>query len=161
MRILGIDPGTGRMGWGVIDCVGSKMVMVEYGCIETPAKTDLSLRLVIIFEKLQEIIAQLDPDTVAIEKLFFAQNTTTVMSVGEARGVAVLTAALAGKKFAEFTPLQVKQAITGYGRADKTQIQNMVKAILGLDKIPKPDDAADALAVAITCSTMNSVLSKY
>ena len=158
MRILGIDPGTGRMGFGAIDCVGSKMTMVEYGCIETPAHMETSERLVIIFNKVKEIISRTKPDAVAVEKLFFAKNVTTVMSVGEARGVAVLAIALAGAKFAEFTPLQVKQAVTGYGRADKTQIQNMVKAILSLDKIPKPDDAADALAIAITCSTMNNSL---
>lgn len=157
MRILGIDPGTGRMGFGVIDCEGSKMKMVEYGCIETPAKMDLSERLVIIFEKIQEIMAKFSPDVVAVEKLFFARNVTTVMSVGEARGVVVLAAALAKIKFVEFTPLQVKQAITGYGRAEKGQIQKMVQAILALEKIPKPDDAADALAIAITCSTMRSL----
>lgn len=153
MRILGIDPGTGKLGYGCIEIEKSKATLLTYGCVTTPAHTPLSERLVVIFDQISKLVNELKPDTMAIEKLFFARNVTTVMSVGEARGVVLLAAALAEIPINEFTPLQVKQAITGYGRAEKYQIQKMVQAILNLKEIPKPDDAADALAIAITCST--------
>lgn len=158
MRILGIDPGTGRLGYGVINCEGRKVGLVDYGCISTPAHTEIAERLVLIFDSITSIIEKYKPDVVAIEKLFFARNVTTVMTVGEARGVVVLAAKKAGVKITEFTPLQVKQALTGYGRAEKGQIQKMVQGILGLKEIPKPDDAADALAIAITSTTMSRFL---
>lgn len=160
MRILGIDPGTGKLGWGVVDCEGSRVKCVKYGCVTTPAHTPLSERLVAIFEEIKKIISKYKPDKMAVEKLFFSQSTTTAMSVSEARGVVMLCAALEKIPALEYTPLQVKQAMTGYGRADKGQIQNMVKAILSMDHIPKPDDAADALAIAITCSVMGNCLIK-
>jgi crossover junction endodeoxyribonuclease RuvC len=153
VKILGIDPGTGRMGYGVIDVVGSKIKNIDYGCITTSSKMAMPDRLASIYKQVTEIIEKYQPDRVGVEKLFFAQNVTTAMSVGEARGVAVLAIAQAKVPFFEFTPLQVKQAVTGYGRAEKGQIQKMVQAILGLKELPKPDDAADALAIAITCST--------
>ena len=158
VRILGIDPGTGKLGYGVIDCAGAKAEVVDFGCVTTPAHTPLSERLVLIFEEIKQIIEKYHPDFIAVEKLFFARNVTTVMSVGEARRVVILVAALNKIEVFECTPLQVKQAITGYGRAEKCQIQSMVKSILGMQELPKPDDAADALAIAITCSTYNSLL---
>ncbi len=158
MRILGIDPGTGRLGYGIINYEGRKVELVDYGCISTPAHTEITERLVLIFDSITSIIEKYKPDVVAVEKLFFARNVTTVMTVGEARGVVVLAAKKAGVKITEFTPLQVKQALTGYGRAEKRQIQKMVQGILGLKEIPKPDDAADALAIAITSTTMSRFL---
>ncbi|MDO8512938.1 MAG: crossover junction endodeoxyribonuclease RuvC [bacterium] len=153
MRILGIDPGTGRMGFGVVDFDRQKAHLVKYGCISTPAHTAISDRLVIIFTEIKQIIDKFKPDVIAVEKLFFAKNVTTVMSVGEAMGVVILLAALAKVPIVEFTPLQVKQALTGYGRAEKGQIQKMVQVILNMEELPRPDDAADALAIAITCSS--------
>lgn len=158
MRILGIDPGTGKLGWGVVEYEGNRAKMVNYGCITTPAHTPLSERLVIIFEEIKKIIAEYKPDKMAVEKLFFSQSVTTAMSVSEARGVVMLCAALNKIPTVEFTPLQVKQAITGYGRAEKGQIQKMVQTILGMESPPKSDDAADALAIAITSSVMGESL---
>ena len=150
MRILGIDPGTGIMGFGVIE-VGKdgKMALVDGGIIRTPAKEDDAERLGIIFEELTDIIASCKPTDMAVEKLFFAQNVTTAMTVAQARGVAIVAGKQAGLKIAEYTPLQIKQALTGYGRADKKQMQEMVRVILGLKEVPRPDDCADALATAI------------
>ena len=156
MRILGIDPGTGRLGFGVIDFAkGKKPKMVDAGVITTPAHTPLETRLLDIFNNLTEIIRELRPDTVSIEKLFFARNITTAISVAEARGVAILVAAQNRLPVYEYTPLQIKQTLTGYGRADKKQVQEMVRIHLALREIPKPDDAADALAAAITHSLMS------
>lgn len=149
MRILGIDPGTGILGFGVIDANGVKTKLVTAGVITTPAHTPLPERLEEIFNGLSEIIAETKPDVMAIEKLFFAQNVTTAISVSHARGVAMLTGQQAGLKIEEYTPLQIKQTMTGYGRATKKQIQEMVRIQLGLKEVPKPDDCADALAAAI------------
>jgi crossover junction endodeoxyribonuclease RuvC len=150
MRVLGIDPGTGILGFGVIDCHRGKNILVDAGVIRTPVKEDDAVRLQTIFEELTDIIAQTKPDQMAIEKLYFAQNVTTAMTVAQARGVAILAGKLAGLEIAEYTPLQIKQSMTGYGRADKKQMQEMVRVQLGLREIPKPDDCADALAAAIT-----------
>jgi len=152
MRIIGIDPGTGILGFGVIDVVKGKLSLVDAGVIRTPVKEDDAVRLMTIYEELTEIIKDTKPDEMAVEKLFFAQNVTTAMTVAQARGVVLLTGMQAKLKIAEYTPLQIKQAVTGYGKAEKKQIQEMVRVILQLKSIPKPDDAADALAVAITHS---------
>ncbi|MCL1929954.1 crossover junction endodeoxyribonuclease RuvC [Candidatus Saccharibacteria bacterium] len=151
MRILGIDPGTGKLGFGVLDVQkGSQPKMVDAGVVTTPAHTSLPDRLEDIYDSLSEIIDLTKPEVMAIEKLFFARNVTTAISVAEARGVVELIAKQKGLEIAEYTPLQVKQALTGYGRAEKKQIQEMVKRELGLQQAPKPDDCADALAVALT-----------
>lgn len=150
MRIIGIDPGTGILGFGVIDVVSGKNVLVDAGVIRTPVKEDDAVRLHTIYDELSDIIAQTKPDMMSVEKLFFARNVTTAMTVSQARGVVLLCAKQAGLGIAEYTPMQIKQAITGYGKADKKQMQEMVKIILGLSEIPKPDDAADALAAALT-----------
>ncbi len=153
MRIIGIDPGTGILGFGVIDTTGGgKATLVDGGIIKTKVHQPLDERLVEIFNSLTEIIEQTKPAAMAIEKLFFAQNVTTAISVSHARGVAMLAGKLAGLEVAEYTPLQIKQALTGYGRADKNQMQEMVRIILGLKEMPKSDDCADALACAITHS---------
>jgi len=149
MRILGIDPGTAITGFGVIDYVGGESKLVEAGVIRTPAKQELKLRLLTIYEDLEKLIKQHEPGTMAVENLYFAANVTTAMSVSHARGVVLLLAAKYNLPLSEYTPLQVKQAITSYGRADKKQIQEMVKRLLQLEQLPKPDDAADALAIAI------------
>lgn len=150
-RILGIDPGTGILGFGVVDCeVGKPLRMVTGGVISTPAHTPIEIRLEEIFNGLNEIISETKPDEVSIEKLFFTRNVTTAISVAQARGVAILAAQLAKIPIYEYTPNQIKQTLTGYGGADKKQIQEMVKIQLGLQQIPKPDDAADALAATIT-----------
>ena len=158
MRILGIDPGTGILGFGVIDVTkGNKTKLVTGGVITTPAHTALPERLSEIYDGLKEIIAETNPQIMSIEKLFFAQNVTTAMSVSHARGVAMLVGHQAGLEIAEYTPLQIKQTLTGYGRAGKKQMQEMVRMHLGLKEIPKPDDAADALAAAITYILMTKV----
>lgn len=149
MRIIGIDPGTGILGFGVIDFKQGKTTLVTAGVITTPAHTPLPDRLEEIYNGLTEIIAETSPTVMAIEKLFFNQNVTTAMSVSHARGVAMLTGKQASLKIEEYTPLQIKQTMTGYGRADKKQMQEMVRQQLGLKEAPKPDDAADALAAAI------------
>ncbi|HVX58154.1 MAG TPA: crossover junction endodeoxyribonuclease RuvC [Candidatus Saccharimonadales bacterium] len=150
MRVLGIDPGTGILGFGVIDCQKGKNILVDAGVIRTPVKEDDAVRLQTIYEELCDIIAETEPQQMAIEKLYFAQNVTTAMTVAQARGVAILAGKLAGLEIAEYTPLQIKQSLTGYGRADKKQMQEMVRVQLGLKDVPKPDDCADALAAAIT-----------
>lgn len=151
MRIIGIDPGTGILGFGVIDVdKKGKFTLVDAGVIRTPVKEDEAVRLQTIFEELSELIASSKPAEMAVEKLFFAQNVTTAMTVAQARGVAVVAGTQAGLKVAGYTPLQIKQALTGYGRADKNQMQEMVRILLGLKDVPHPDDCADALAAAIT-----------
>ena len=152
MRILGIDPGTGILGFGVIDVDKGQVQMVDAGVIRTPAKEDDAVRLVTIFEEISDIIAQSKPTVMSVEKLYFAQNVTTAMTVAQARGVVLLAGKQAGMEIHEYTPLQIKQSLTGYGRAEKKQIQEMVRVILKLKDIPKPDDCADALAAAITHS---------
>ena len=155
MRIIGIDPGTGILGFGVIDFSGSRFKLVTAGVVRTPAHTPIDERLEEIFDSLTEIITETKPDVMSIEKLFFARNVTTAISVAEARGVAMLTGRKAGLPIAEYTPLQIKQTLTGYGKADKKQVQEMVRLNLGLTEAPKPDDCADALAAAITHATMS------
>lgn len=150
MRILGIDPGTGILGFGVIDVVKSQVTLVDAGVIRTPVKEDDAVRLHTIYDELTEIIRDTKPALMSVEKLFFARNVTTAMTVAQARGVVLLCGKQAGLKIHEFTPMQIKQAITGYGKADKKQMQEMVKVILGLESVPKPDDAADAIAAALT-----------
>ena len=152
MRILGIDPGTGILGFGVIDIEKGKITLVDAGVIRTPVHEDDAVRLQTIYEELTDIITQNKPEHMSVEKLFFARNVTTAMTVSQARGVVLLCGRLAGMTIHEYTPMQIKQAITGYGKADKKQMQEMVRVLLGLKEIPKPDDAADALAAAITHS---------
>ena len=150
MRIIGIDPGTGILGFGVIDVSGHKVQLVDAGVIRTPVKEDDAVRLETIYQELTDIIVQTKPTIMSVEKLFFARNVTTAMTVSQARGVVLLCARLASLEIFEYTPMQIKQAITGYGKADKKQMQEMVRVLLRLKEIPKPDDAADALAAAIT-----------
>ena len=152
MRILGIDPGTGILGFGIIEVIRGNPRLVDAGVIRTPVKEDDANRLQIIYEELCDIIASSNPTEMSVEKLFFAQNVTTAMTVSQARGVVLLAGKQAGLTIFEYTPLQIKQALTGYGRAEKSQIQEMVRVILHLKDIPKPDDCADALAAAITHS---------
>lgn len=155
MRIIGIDPGTGILGFGVVDVVKGKARMVTAGVITTPAHTPIDERLEEIFDGLTDIIAETKPEVMAIEQLFFARNVTTAISVAQARGVAMLTGRRARLPIAEYTPMQIKQTLTGYGKADKKQVQEMVRLHLGLKDVPKPDDCADALAAAITHSMMS------
>lgn len=154
MRIIGIDPGTGILGFGVIDVIKGKSVLVTAGVIRTPAHTPLDVRLEEIYDGLQEIIGETKPTVMSIEKLYFARNVTTAIGVSHARGVAMLAGKKARLELAEYTPLQIKQTLTGYGKADKKQVQEMVRLQLGLREVPKPDDAADALAAAITYQMM-------
>lgn len=149
--VLGIDPGYAITGYGVLRYEKSICATLTYGVITTAPQELFSKRLERIHTELQKIILRYKPDIIAIEKLFFAKNAKTALKVGEARGVAILTAAQSKKTIREFTPLQIKQAITGYGFASKSQIQKMVQQILKLKSLPKPDDAADALAVALCC----------
>ncbi len=152
MIILGIDPGTAVTGFGVIESNNSKLKVVDYGCIYTDAKLAMPERLDLIAKELKKIIKKHKPQIMAVEELFFFKNNKTIITVGQARGVILFIGKNSGLKVCEYTPLQVKQAVVGYGRAEKKQIQQMVKAILGLESAPKPDDAADALAVAICCA---------
>ncbi|MGH7157985.1 MAG: crossover junction endodeoxyribonuclease RuvC [Candidatus Saccharimonadales bacterium] len=152
MRILGIDPGTGILGFGVIDVDGDKTQLVDAGVIRTPVKEDDAVRLETIFQELSDIIVQTKPTVISVEKLFFARNVTTAMTVSQARGVVLLCARLNNLKIYEYTPMQIKLAIAGYGKADKKQMQEMVRVLLKLKEAPKPDDAADALAAALTCA---------
>jgi crossover junction endodeoxyribonuclease RuvC len=159
LRILGIDPGIAIVGFGFIDKKGHTLTPVQYGCIETEAHTDPAKRLKIVYDSMLELIDRYKPDTVGIEKLFFNRNVTTALTVGQARGVLMLAAEQRGLTIGEYTPLQVKQAIVGYGKAEKRQVQEMVKMFLHLNAVPKPDDVADALAVAI-CHAHSSTLSE-
>ena len=149
MRILGIDPGYAILGWGVLDVEGNHFRVVAYDSILTDKDTPMPRRLQELYMGLEEIIAKYKPEEASIEELYFNNNAKTAIMVGEARGVAVLACANGGLHINEYTPLQIKQALVGYGRADKKQVQQMVKTILNLDKVPKPDDTADALAAAI------------
>ena len=160
MRILGIDPGTATTGFGVVDSAGQKLNFVDGGVISTPAGAPMPERLQTISQELIQIIAEFKPDVMSVELLYFATNVTTAMSVGQARGVVLLAAAEAGLEVVEFTPLQVKQAVTGYGKAAKGQVQEMVKTLLKLKELPRPDDAADALAVAIAAANSGSLNQK-
>jgi len=148
--VLGIDPGIATLGWGIINRTERADYKIEaYGCIKTDKRTLFSRRLEEIHKKLSKIIKKYEPDIAAIEQLFFVKNVKTAISVAEARGVAILAAAEANLPVAEYTPLQVKQSLVGYGRAEKKQMQKMLKILLGLKDIPQPDDAADALAIAL------------
>lgn len=149
MIVLGIDPGTAITGYGVIQVEGNRLKMLDYGCIMTDAALGLEKRLAAIYQEMNQLITRWHPQEVAIEELFFNKNVRTALAVGHARGVVLLSAAHHGLPLGEYTPLQVKQAVVGQGRAEKQQVQYMVKILLNLSKVPKPDDAADALAVAI------------
>lgn len=157
MRILGIDPGYNIVGYGVIETNGCKVI--DYGVITTPKNMSISNRLNTIFKAANELMQTFKPDEVALEELFFNTNNTTAIPVAEARGVLIVACKAYTDKLFEYTPLQIKQALTGNGRAEKKQVQFMVKSILGLSQTPKPDDAADALAVAICHMQTNSVMS--
>jgi crossover junction endodeoxyribonuclease RuvC len=150
MRIIGIDPGTGILGFGIIEANGTRVQLVDAGVIRTPVHEDDAIRLLTIYEELTDIIAQTKPQTMSVEKLFFARNVTTAMTVAQARGVVLLCGQQAGLALFEYTPMQIKQSVTGYGKADKKQMQEMVRTLLQLKEIPRPDDAADALAAALT-----------
>jgi len=160
MIILGIDPGFAITGYGIIKQVNNRFQVIDYGAITTLAGVALPKRLLSLTLELESIIARYQPDVAAVEELFFCNNAKTAIAVGHGRGVAVTAAARAGLDVYEYTPMQVKQAVVGYGRASKAQIQQMVKAILGLPEIPKPDDVADALAVAICHAHSNHLCSK-
>ena len=149
MRILGLDPGTATTGYGVVDKIGATPVVVDYGAIRTSPKTEPALRLLEIHAKLNAIIDKYRPDVVVMERLFFAKNQTTAIAVGKACGVMQFTAAQRELTVVEYTPMEVKQAVVGYGGADKQQVQYMIQRILSLKEIPKPDDAADALALCV------------
>lgn len=152
-RILGIDPGFGRVGFGIIDVADDRFRVVEYGCIETDTKRSFVERLEDISDELIRIIRKHKPNCGAVEELFFYKNVTTAMKVSQARGVILLTLRKARLPIHEYTPLQVKQSLTGYGNAAKSQLETMVKVILGLKKKITSDDAADALAIALTCAS--------
>lgn len=149
MIVLGIDPGLARTGYGVIKKSGEKLQELDYGCISTPSGMELSQRIYIVYKSVLQLVDKFSPQALAVEQLFFCKNVRTAMQVGEARGAVLTAAAQHRVSVFEYTPLQVKQAVAGYGRAGKKQVQQMVCLLLNLDKSPKPDDAADALAVAI------------
>ncbi|MDD6880571.1 MAG: crossover junction endodeoxyribonuclease RuvC [Firmicutes bacterium] len=149
MRILGIDPGYAILGWGIIDVIGNRFSVVDYGAVLTDTSMEMPARLQALYNGLTDIINKYKPEDASIEQLFFNSNAKTAILVGEARGVAVLACANGNLNIAEYTPLQIKQALVGYGRADKKQVQYMVKTMLNLKSVPKPDDTADALAAAI------------
>ncbi|AFS78069.1 crossover junction endodeoxyribonuclease RuvC [Gottschalkia acidurici 9a] len=149
MIIFGIDPGIAIVGYGVVEYKGNKFKVIDYGAITTEPKNTFPERLKMVYDELTFLLDKYNPDSVAIEELFFNKNAKTAISVGQARGVQLLAAINKGLPIYEYTPLQVKQGVVGYGRAEKRQVQEMVKLILGLSKVPKPDDVADALAVAI------------
>ncbi|MDQ2087822.1 crossover junction endodeoxyribonuclease RuvC [Herbivorax sp. ANBcel31] len=159
MVIMGIDPGIAIIGYGMVSYKGNKFTPMDYGAIKTDSSMNLSQRLLVLYNRLEEIIEKYKPDVVSIEELFFNKNIKTALTVGHGRGVAVLAAARADVEVFEYTPLQVKQSVVGYGRAEKAQVQQMIKIILNLKKIPRPDDVADALAVAVchgnSCKMIN------
>ena len=150
MIVLGIDPGYALMGWGVVESEGSRMRLINYGCVETKAGVPMYHRLRTLQLGVRDLVRIYHPDDVAFEELFFAHNVTTALMVGAARGAAIIAAAEYTENLYEYTPMQIKQAVTGYGKADKKQVQQMVRLLLKMDQIPKPDDAADAIACAIT-----------
>lgn len=157
--VLGIDPGTATMGYGIVQNGGAHVKCLGYGAISTPAGLEPQIRLNDIYKRLTELLARYKPNVVAVEDIFYAKNQKTIIQVAAARGIALLAAAQSHKRVYSFTPLQVKQAVTGYGRADKKQVQQMVKTLLKLEEQPEPDDAADALAVAICCAhSLNSLI---
>ncbi|MBI4557337.1 MAG: crossover junction endodeoxyribonuclease RuvC [Candidatus Hydrogenedentes bacterium] len=149
MLVLGFDPGTATTGYGVVEGRGTRLRHVVHGIISTPAGQPFSERLATIFRESRGLLSRYQPDAIALEKVYFARNVTTAISVIQARGVIALAAALASRPIGEFSPLEMKNAVVGYGKATKRQIQEMVKILLNMDQVPKPDDAADALALAI------------
>ncbi|MDF1498150.1 MAG: crossover junction endodeoxyribonuclease RuvC [Patescibacteria group bacterium] len=153
MIILGIDPGTATTGYGVLKSQKNKLEVLDVGCIKTNKNLAIPERLDLIAKELKKIIKKYKPQIMAVEELFFFKNAKTVITVGQARGVILFVGKNQGLEIHEYTPLQVKQAVVGYGRAEKKQVQQMVKAIFGLNEVPKPDDAADALAVALCCES--------
>lgn len=156
--VLGIDPGTAKMGFGVVKYDNPSLDCLQYGVLETEAGIADHLRLKELYQGLEALIKKYKPDYIAVEDLFYFKNQKTLVHVAAARGVALLAAANNGKECYSFTPLQVKQAVTSYGKADKRQVQEMTKAILRLEAIPRPDDAADALAIAICCAHSANLL---
>lgn len=160
MRVLGIDPGIATLGYGVVEYKNNKFFPIAYGAITTDAGVDKAFRLYTLYKGLEDIIKFYRPEIVAIEELFYNKNSKTVITIGEVRGISILAAVNLGVKVYEYTPLQVKQAVVGYGRAEKLQVQQMVKVLLNLDEIPKPDDVADALAVAICHCHSNNMLER-
>jgi len=161
MRILGIDPGYAILGYGVVDMKGNRFTVCDYGAVTTEAGMNMTDRLKVIYHSLMNIIADQEPDVASIEELFFNTNNKTALLVGQARGVAILACANSGVEVYEYTPLQIKQALVGYGRAEKSQMQAMVKTILNLSEVPKPDDTADALAAAVCHGHSSGRLLKY
>ncbi len=149
LRVLGLDPGTAIVGWGVVEAEGQDMVLCDYGTIRTPAKRPLAERVTHIYDELNKLLDRYSPDGVAIEELFFSRNVSTALPVAHARGVMLLAVYQRSIAIQEFKPVEIKKALTGYGKADKRQMQQMVRLLLGLDDIPRPDDAADAIAAAI------------
>ena len=159
MVILGIDPGTASTGYGILT-VDRNIKVTEYGCIHTSADKEMPERLKIIYQRVSDLIKEYHPDEVAVEQIYFSKNSKTALSIAQARGVIMLSASLAGKKVFDYNPLEVKGAVAGYGRAEKQQVQYMLKDLLHLVEIPSPDDAADALAVAL-CHYYSRKLRKY
>ncbi len=149
VRVLGIDPGLAITGYAVVEERGSDLQLIASGVVRTPANTPDPERLHMLHQELDTVLSEHQPEAAGVEELFFSRNIKTAMSVGQARGVILLTLARAGLPIAEYTPMQVKEAITGYGNADKRQVQEMVRMLLNLSEVPRPDDAADAVAVAI------------
>lgn len=150
MRILGLDPGTATTGYGILDAIDGRLVLVEYGVISTPPEDSPAVRLQSIYRQLTALLDRLSPTSAAVEQVFFGRNITTAIAVGQARGVLLLALANCDLTVYEYSPPQVKEAVTGYGKADKAQVQMMVRQLLDLAETPRPDDAADALAIAIT-----------
>lgn len=150
MRILGLDPGTATTGYGIIDALDGRLQVVTYGVITTPARDSVSQRLQTIYQQLNQILTTYQPDTAGIEEVFFGRNITTAINVGQARGVLILALANANIPIAEYSPPRIKDAVTGYGKANKAQVQLMVRNLLDLEETPRPDDAADGLAIALT-----------
>ena len=162
MRVLGIDPGYAIVGWGVVEYIGNRFAPIGYGAVITEKDTPFEQRLVEIYEGVLDICKRYQPEALSIEKLYYQHNQTTVIGVAEARGVILLAAAQCGVPIYEYTPMQVKQAVTGYGKAVKKQVQEMTRVLLHLPAVPKPDDTADALAMAITfCHTNGNQLNRF
>ena len=159
-KILGIDPGTARMGYGIITEEGGKTELIEFGVLTTEAGQDEHLRLGELYSGLEKLIQKHAPHAIVVEDIFYAKNQKTIIKVSQARGIALLAAARARTPFYSFTPLQIKQAVTGWGGAQKPQVQEMVRLLLGLAVTPRPDDAADALAAAICCASSRKILDK-
>ena len=162
MRVLGIDPGYAIVGWGVVEYAGNRFAPIAYGAVCTDKDTPFEQRLIEIYDGIKDICTRYQPEALSIEKLYYQHNQTTVIGVAEARGVILLAAAQCGVPIYEYTPMQVKQAVTGYGKAVKKQVQEMTRVLLHLPAIPKPDDTADALAMAITfCHTNGNQLNRF